>query len=749
MAGIARTQQELGEQEPVLSPVVAPVPHAVANVISLQRSAGNQAVAQLLRFKDGGELLELTLRGAALDASDAAHYIRAAKDNKDARKKVDDYRNQLYPRLDEALALVGDAKPPFKGADDLFIALADLVASMQERKLSGHGLIDKKADALAGALAKQGYKRPAAVAKPQAPQDIGNTGQTRAVTLGLAAARDAIESGQLKLAADRKRGVEVTALPGAAEAVTHLGAADQALDDAASLGMDGHRDVLDELLPLGKLVNGVLRSDAKLDGAKALWDAVNRVNKKLGLDPVMPFGTPTATSRAQAAGERLGDLNQRRQTDGRPWTEKDSKEQIAAEHEAIAAANEVAAKGANAGADQVTIADVMARVTEDIGRIESARSAGFTAGVAQLATGALDSPSAVRTFSLALAGNLIWALSSFVPALGLLQEARFLKIALTVKQEANVAAGIGVFGAMLAQFSGGLPSTGTGDVSGRITAISSALDTANSQFCDRQRAEGYIALTKMVDAEPPRPGEDRAGYVAALESTLRYALFGDVFKRGLNSGPRPEYSKVKDEAKRQLLAAVAAPLAGIDEKGKLEQTTSSQDSDPAKKLIDNAQKTGDLKFDPYDLVTSRIPVAAGEMGGQVAFDPEAVVAAIGQGKPIELPVSGWDWKRARISQRAGATGSFTRWSELLRDDRVWTEPKFTLDFALDGESVANITAMTITPADVVKKTYNGKEVFSLERVAFTATGGEHFSGMYRGSKPPTTFKMVYSFAERE
>ena len=57
--------------------------------------------------------------------------------------------------------------------------------------------------------------------------------------------------------------------------------------------------------------------------------------------------------------------------------------------------------------------------------------------------------------------------------------------------------------------------------------------------------------------------------------------------------------------------------------------------------------------------------------------------------------------------------------------------------------------MTITPADVVKKTYNGKEVFSLERVAFTAAGGAHFSGMARGSKPPSAFKMVYSFAERD
>ena len=221
---------------------------------------------------------------------------------------------------------------------------------------------------------------------------------------------------------------------------------------------------------------------------------------------------------------------------------------------------------------------------------------------------------------------------------------------------------------MVAQFSGGLPSSGSGDVSARITLISTKLDAANAQFCDAQRAEAFILLTKMVDAEPPKAGEDRAAYVAALETTLRYALYGDVFERKLNSGPRPEYSKVKDEAKRQLLAAVAAPLAGIDEKGKLEQTTGSMDNDAAKKLIENAQKTGDLKFDPYDLVISRIPVAAREIGGEVPFDQAAVKTALGQGKPVELSVSGWNWKRAglcaargrhRARSRAGASCSAT------------------------------------------------------------------------------------------
>lgn len=41
----------------------------------------------------------------------------------------------------------------------------------------------------------------------------------------------------------------------------------------------------------------------------------------------------------------------------------------------------------------------------------------------------------------------------------------------------------------------------------------------------------------------------------------------------------------------------------------------------------------------------------------------------------------------------------------------------------------------------------GKEVFSLERAAFSAQGGANFGGMFRGSKPPDSFKLIYSFVE--
>jgi hypothetical protein len=193
MAGMARTQREAGEQEPRLTAVPTPAPAAVARVIALQRSAGNQAVAQLLRYKGGSqdELLELVLRGAALAANDAMAAIRAAQDEKEASKRFADIKPQLHARLDEALQLAGQSKG-FKGADDLFQSAGALVALAEERKLTGGGTLAKKLEALAAALEKRGYHRPTAAAKPQAPRDIGNRGQARAATLGLGGAGGAV-----------------------------------------------------------------------------------------------------------------------------------------------------------------------------------------------------------------------------------------------------------------------------------------------------------------------------------------------------------------------------------------------------------------------------------------------------------------------------------------------------------------------------------------------------------------------------
>jgi hypothetical protein len=186
----------------------------------------------------------------------------------------------------------------------------------------------------------------------------------------------------------------------------------------------------------------------------------------------------------------------------------------------------------------------------------------------------------------------------------------------------------------------------------------------------------------------------------------------------------------------------------VSDKGKLEATTPALDVEYAKKIIKATEATGALKFDPMDLVANRIPTAAREMGGDVSrdFEPEAVNAKLAKGETVEIPVTGWSWNRAGVSRRTGASGSFTRWSDLWRDKRVRTDPHIVLGYDLNSESLANIDKLIVTPRDLVRRTHNGQEIFALDTIAFSAYGGEHFSGMLRGSKPPATFKIIYSFA---
>jgi hypothetical protein len=352
-----------------------------------------------------------------------------------------------------------------------------------------------------------------------------------------------------------------------------------------------------------------------------------------------------------------------------------------------------------------------------------------------------------------LIGNLTWALSSFLPVAGVFTRVGRFAAELAKAQRADAALGaaFGVFGAMLAQFSS-LPSSGAGDVSGRLDVIKQGLKDANSQFCDTRRAQAYILMTRLLADAPPKPDDDRAAYLASLETALRYALFGDVFERNLNNGAAPQESKVEAEARRQLLVAAAMPVAGVTEKGKLEAATPGVDLDYAKKILKGVEASG-AQFDRDDLVGSRIAIAAREIGGSPGVDLSDVSVITGinaqltQGQSVEIPISGWNWTRANIARRTGGHGTFTRWSELVRDKRAWTEPAMSLDFALDHESLKEVVAITVSPKDLVKRTFHGKEILVLDRVKFSAVGGEQFGGSFRGSKPPPAFKLVYSFAE--
>jgi hypothetical protein len=729
-----------------------------AHVLALQRSAGNAAVGRLLRERapQKDELLSLTLRWAALRAHEARQGLKDVK-RKDGRDRFAAITDELVVQLDEALLQAPQAgRAAFKDADALFESAIALVKLAQERKWSGAKRLEEKLSALNKRLQEHGYKFPlekVTDAKLATPPEPSSRDLARATRLGVGAARTALEAGLKRLAEERKQGGDPRVLHGSPESVTYLRAARAHIENAGALHDDDRRAVLTDIMGLGRIVLGALRQDGRLDGAKALWDEVNALNQRIGLDPLMPFGTPTATSRHEASVERLEALDKQRREaaeSGVQWTPDQSKAQVGAEHEAIAAANEALgkAKAGTDGAQQLDVADVMQRVTSDIDRIEISRSVGYTDAVTYLASTALDTPSNIRSFVQSLIGNLVWALSSFIPPVGLLaRSVRFGKALGDVQRaDALLAAATGVVGAMVAQFSAGLPSGGSGDVSGHLDRLKAGLKSANAQLCDHRRATAFIALSKLMDRVPPRPDEDRAAYLAGLETALRHLLFGEIFEKGLNNGPRPQGAKVEAEARRQMLTAAAAPLAGVDESGKLETTTPVLDMDYAEKILKAVEQDASIKFEPWDLVTSRIPIAAREMGVEVTFDPAAVTAALAKGAPVELAVSGFEWRRAGLA-RPSESPTFSRWHALHRDDRVWTIPEFTLSKELDAQSIRHISSLSIIPPYVEKRTFHGKEVYMLERVAFSATGGERFSGMFRGSKPPDAFKMIYSFSE--
>lgn len=734
-----------------------------ADVMALQRSAGNRAVTEALlqrapdtiTAKQQDELLTLALRSAAFRAREEHDILKAARSG---GKRFATASTHMTTHLDEALLVsskTAGGREAFQAANTLFGSAIPLVRLALSRGWAGAEALQTKLSALNLSLQNHGYRFPLAQiegGRVEQPRKLETRDLLRAAQLALTAARAELLVGLKKLHAERKVRHEPIELFGSRESAVHLKEAAQQILDAGQLKPEDRRTLVTDVIRTGEIGVGLLKEGAILDGGTELWDQINALNVSVGLRPVMLFGTATARSRQEAAAEKLEALNKKRlaeQESGKVWTPDESKPQIGAEHEAVEAANEALGRARNTGGDSLDVSNVMQRVNADIDRIELARSIGYTDAVTFLASQALDTPSNVKAFAQSLIGNVIWAMSSFIPAVGLLKEgSRFvIRINDVKKLDALLGATVGLIGAMVAQFSAGMPSSGAGDVSGQVDQLKKVLKDTNSHICDHRRAQSYIALSRLMSEDPPKADEDRASYLVSLETALRHLLYGEVFEKKLNDGPRPNVSKVEEEAKRQLLVAATAPFAGVI-KGKLEATTPALDLDYAKKILKRASQSTSLKFDPFDLVGSRIAKAAEDMGCQEALvDPREVNAALARGESVHAVVHGWSWRSSGIGRPTGMTGSFTRWHQLHRDGRVRTDPDFTLARELDGSSLRRIYAITVTPADMSRQTFHGKEIFSLDRVSFSAEGGANFSGMFRGSKPPDTFKIIYNFTK--
>jgi hypothetical protein len=296
-----------------------------AQVVALQRTAGNSAVAQLvrapaaapllhrdaIRAKQPDELLVHVLRGAAFRVHEA-RLVLGGKQGDDAAKRFGAEKADLIAQLDEALLLIAKTPPSrsaFAAASSLFGSATRFVEQAESRAWPGAAALRDKLAELRAALQTHGYKFPeeaVRTGKTEEPRERERGDLVRAVRLGFAAARAALQAGQKKVAAESKAGRSPAVLPGAQEAAVHLKVAGLQLYDISRFETEDWLPVIRGLEQVNDLALALMRQAPGLTGSRALLDEINALNKRMGHDPLMPYGTTTATSGQEATAEQEG-----------------------------------------------------------------------------------------------------------------------------------------------------------------------------------------------------------------------------------------------------------------------------------------------------------------------------------------------------------------------------------------------------------------------------------------------------------
>ncbi len=303
-----------------------------SGVLKLQRTAGNVAVSQF--FQDGrsgtysqiavqrygpapslqrapltgreqAELLTNVLRHSARRAFEAY-----SGDTTDVglKKSYAEASRVLTVDIEQALLLLqrGSASKSAWGvATQLFGAAVPLLKLMNSRKLAATSDVQEKLSALNLALQKQGYQFPLEAiesgsvdhAERIAPKSLARGGQ-----LALAAAQAEIATGMKQLKAARKAGKEPASLPGSSEVTKHVRGALQQFNDAlvAQRPSDpGHQAVAAAFTKTADACSTLLGEGPTLSGAAELLASVNFGLKSFGLqERSMPFGPATTKNRA-------------------------------------------------------------------------------------------------------------------------------------------------------------------------------------------------------------------------------------------------------------------------------------------------------------------------------------------------------------------------------------------------------------------------------------------------------------------
>jgi hypothetical protein len=426
--------------------------------------------------------------------------------------------------------------------------------------------------------------------------------------------------------------------------------------------------------------------------------------------------TITVATGLSKARDRLVALRERRRR-GRKVRPKKT---FAAELRAIAEASKVLAKHSPASSSLASA--TMSRIIAQIGVLESARSRGYLKALAALNAKGLDSSPNYRAFGIALAGNLVWALSGIIPAapgvfLGIKALRAF--FAAAAAKQAIATAAVGTVGAMTSQFAGGLPK-GTSTSAAKSMAVA-AMTRMNSRLCNYMRREAYILFADAMTTAPLQRGTKASDYMAAVELGLRYALYGDVFKNGLNNGGLVSASKVQIHAHNQLLHQFVAAHGAV-KGGKVVPTMSAESSlktnggnlvNDAISLLGGQQK---LKFAPYELVINQMQSAAADMGCTIKIDPKKEALKLAQGYDLSTPVTSFN-------PSVVFAGQPNRWMKSLYMKKIVdTNPRIPHQQYIGLPNKPRISRVMVAKSDLSKTRLNGRTVYSAKRIEFTAHG---------------------------
>lgn len=446
---------------------------------------------------------------------------------------------------------------------------------------------------------------------------------------------------------------------------------------------------------------------------------------------------------ADAELKAVEERSQQAAKQGRFLSEKERHEMATKELAAEQHAQE-ASQAALAGTKGVAGGEVgatLGRVADSITRIEGARARGYLQAVNDLNAKGLDKEADYQQFSIALAGNLLWALSGLIP----LPETIAASIAMKAlakffeTQAATVwTTAFGVVGAMGAQFSGGLPSGSS--VSDIKIAMETLLTEINSAVCNEQRRQAYRLMVEALEAAPPEPGVRAADYMAEMEYGLRNTLFGDIYKRGLNSGVEVDAAKVQQDARDQLLHQYLAGSTAVW-KGKVVVSAPAEAHNMVKEATE-LLGPAKVKFSPYELVVNQVKNAAADMGCEVDVDEDQIAAKLKAGGMVQIPVKSW-----RSYQLFGP-GMPTHWlNPLFTDHIVECHPWPSNAAYMNSANVGTITDLTFTPGVLSSMKQDGQIIYSLNEISFWTKGGRDTRGFISVTDVADQMRIDYRITE--